>query len=498
MTTPPSPRLLGRGSWRESQRVASVLRKETVGGVLLLVAALIALVWANSPWADSYETLRDTRVGPSALHLDLTLGTWAADGLLAIFFFVAGLELKREFVAGDLREPRRAALPIAAAVGGMAVPALFFVLFNLGGPAGALQGWAIPSATDIAFALAVLAVISTHLPSALRTFLLTLAVVDDLLAIMVIAIFYTAALNVPALLLSLLPLAAFGYLVQKRIRSWWLLLPLAALTWVLMHESGVHATVAGVLLAFTVPVVRSTAAGGPDAGPGMAEHFEHLIRPISAGIAVPVFAFFSAGVAVGGLSGFAESLGDDIAIGIIVGLVAGKAIGITGATWLVSRFTRAQLDENLGWPDVVGLALLGGMGFTVSLLITELAYVDDPESFDHAKVGILFGTLLAALLAAVILRMRNRRYKQMYAAESRDVDQDGIPDAWDAVDDRVAQQPGQPATPPPGSTYAGGPLGDEDDAPPPAYETVDDEADHDPDWDGAPPPGRPARPFADG
>ena len=493
MSTPPSPRLLGRGSWPESQRVASVLRKETVGGVLLLVAALIALIWANSPWSDSYESLRDTRVGPSALHLDLTLGTWAADGLLAIFFFVAGLELKREFVAGDLREPRRAALPIAAAVGGMAVPALFFVLFNLGGPAGALQGWAIPSATDIAFALAVLAVISTHLPSALRTFLLTLAVVDDLLAIMVIAIFYTAALNVPALLLSLLPLAAFGYLVQKRIRSWWLLLPLAALTWVLMHESGVHATVAGVLLAFTVPVVRSAAAGGPDAGPGMAEHFEHLVRPISAGIAVPVFAFFSAGVAVGGLSGFAESLGDDIAIGIIVGLVAGKAIGITGATWLISRFTRAQLDENLGWPDVVGLALLGGMGFTVSLLITELAYVDDPESFDHAKVGILFGTLLAALLAAVILRMRNRRYKQMYAAESRDVDRDGIPDAWDAVDDRVAQQPGRAATPPPGSTYAGQPLGDEDDAPPPAYETVDDQADHDPDWDGAPPPGRTVR-----
>ena len=260
-----------------------------------------------------------------------------------------------------------------------------------------------------------------------------------------------------------------------------------------MHESGVHATVAGVLLAFTVPVVRSAAAGGPDAGPGMAEHFEHLVRPISAGIAVPVFAFFSAGVAVGGLSGFAESLGDDIAIGIIVGLVAGKAIGITGATWLISRFTRAQLDENLGWPDVVGLALLGGMGFTVSLLITELAYVDDPESFDHAKVGILFGTLLAALLAAVILRMRNRRYKQMYAAESRDVDRDGIPDAWDAVDDRVAQQPGRAATPPPGSTYAGQPLGDEDDAPPPAYETVDDQADHDPDWDGAPPPGRTVR-----
>ena len=447
MPSTSSNRLLSRGSWPETQRITGVLRKETVGGALLLVAALIALVWANSPWAGAYESLRDTRVGPSALHLDLTLGTWAADGLLAIFFFVAGLELKREFVAGDLREPRRAALPIAAAVGGMAVPALIFVLFNLGGAAGALDGWAIPSATDIAFALAVLAVISTHLPTALRTFLLTLAVVDDLLAIMVIAVFYTAALDVPALLLSLLPLAVFGVLVQRRIRSWWLLLPLAALTWALMHESGVHATVAGVLLAFTVPVVRSEAAGGPGAGPGLAEHFEHRLRPLSAGFAVPVFAFFSAGVAIGGLSGLAESLGDRIALGIVVGLVAGKAIGITGATWLVSRFTRAQLDEHLSWTDVVGLSLLGGMGFTVSLLITELAYVDDPESFDHAKVGILLGTVLAAGLAAVILRLRNRRYREMAAEERVDVDADGIPDVYEAPDDIGPAPSAQPRPP---------------------------------------------------
>ncbi|RBY93017.1 Na+/H+ antiporter NhaA [Blastococcus sp. TF02A-30] len=454
-----SPRLLGRGSWTEASRIASVLRRETVGGALLLVAALVALVWANSPWGEAYETLRDTRVGPASLHLDLTLGTWAADGLLAIFFFVAGLELKREFVAGDLRDPRRAALPVAAAIGGMAVPALLFVLFNLGGADGALRGWAIPSATDIAFALAVLAVISTHLPSALRTFLLTLAVVDDLLAIVVIAIFYTSDLSPVHLLLSLVPLAVFGFLVQKRVRSWWLLLPLAAVTWVLMHESGVHATVAGVLLAFTVPVARSEAAGGPDAGPGLAEHFEHRLRPLSAGVAVPVFAFFSAGVAVGGLSGLGASLGDSIAIGIIVGLVAGKAIGITAATYLVSRFTRAELDENLGWADVVGLALLGGIGFTVSLLITELAYGAESESYEHAKVGILAGTLLAAALATVVLRLRNRVYRQMALEETSDVDRDGIPDAWDTVDDRAA---------------------------------------HDPDWRGAPPPGRTVGPSADG
>jgi NhaA family Na+:H+ antiporter len=447
--------LLSRGSWAETRRVADILRKETVGGALLLAAAALALVWANSPWGAAYEALRDTRVGPASLHLDLTLGTWAADGLLAVFFFVAGLELKREFVAGDLREPRRAALPIAAAVGGMAVPALFYVLLNLGRDDDALRGWAIPSATDIAFALAVLAVISTHLPAALRTFLLTLAVVDDLLAIVVIAIFYTDDFSVSALLLSFLPLALFGLLVQKRIRSWWLLLPLAATTWVFMHESGVHATVAGVLLAFTVPVVRSEAAGGPAAGPGMAEHFEHRIRPISAGVAVPVFAFFSAGVAVGGLSGLTDSITDSVAVGITVGLVLGKAIGITGATWLVSRFTRAELDQSLGWPDVLGLSLLGGIGFTVSLLITELAFGMGTETYDDGKVGILTGTLLAAVLATVILRLRNRRYKRIYEDERADFDRDGIPDVYQR-------------------------------------ETVDDRAEHRPNWEGAPPPGRSA------
>jgi len=436
VTTPSAPpRLFSRGSWSENSRIADVLRKETVGGVLLMVGGLIALVWANTGWADSYEALRDTRVGPASLHLDLTLGTWAADGLLAIFFFVAGLELKREFVAGDLRNPRKAALPVAAAVGGMVVPALFYVLVNLGGEAGALTGWAIPTATDIAFALAVLAVISTHLPTALRTFLLTLAIVDDLLAITIIAVFYTAGLAVTPLLLALVPLALFGFLVQRRVRSWWLLLPLAAVTWVLVHESGVHATVAGVLLAFTVPVVRSDSAGGPDAGPGLAEHFEHRIRPISAGIAVPVFAFFSAGVTVGGLSGLGTALSDSVAIGIVVGLVAGKAVGITAATWLVSRFTRAELDEDLGWPDVVGLAMLGGIGFTVSLLIGELAFGAGSDRDEHVKVGVLAGTLLAAFLASVLLRLRNRRYKRMCEEESRDSDADGIPDVYQGAED---------------------------------------------------------------
>ena len=426
---PSNPRrLLGRGSWPEASRIAVILRRETVGGALLLIATVIALVWANTPIADAYESLRDTRVGPAALHLDLTLGQWAADGLLAIFFFVAGLELKREFVAGDLRDPRRAAIPIAAAFGGVAVPALIYLAFNAGGDGA--QGWAIPTATDIAFALAVLAVISTHLPAGLRTFLLTLAVVDDLIAITIIALFYTSELSPVPLLLALIPLGLFALLVQKRVRSWYLLIPLALATWALVHASGVHATVAGVLLGFMVPVLRSRKNGGPESGPGLAEHFEHRLRPLSSGFAVPVFAFFSAGVAFGGLQGLGDSLSDSVTIGIIVALVVGKAVGIFGATYLMARFSRAELDADLSWTDVFGLALLAGVGFTVSLLIGELAFGAGSPSDDHVKVGVLLGSLLAALLATVVLRRRNAVYRQICGEEERDDDHDGVPDVY--------------------------------------------------------------------
>ena len=426
----PAPGLFSRGTWPEARRVADVLRQETVGGALLLVATVLALGWANSPWTEAYTSLRDARVGPASLHLDLTVGAWAADGLLAVFFFVAGLELKREFVAGDLRDPRRAALPVAAAVGGMIAPAVLFVLVNRDTGGGALTGWAIPTATDIAFALAVLAVVGSHLPSALRTFLLTLAVVDDLLAITIIAVFFTTDLNPLVLLGALAPLAVFTLLVQRRVRAWWLRLPLAAATWTLMHASGVHATVAGVLLGFAVPVVRSERAGGPDAGPGLAEHFEHRIRPLSAGVAVPVFAFFSAGVAVGGLAGLGDALRDPIAAGIITGLVLGKVVGVFGATFVVSHLTKAELDDNLAWIDVLGLALLAGIGFTVSLLIGELAFGAGSERDEHVKVGVLAGSLLAATLATIVLRVRDRTYKRLHEAETADSDHDGIPDAY--------------------------------------------------------------------
>ncbi|BBZ30146.1 Na(+)/H(+) antiporter NhaA [Mycolicibacterium madagascariense] len=432
---PRSPRaLFARGSWAETSRISAILRKETVGGALLLLATVVALVWANSPWSASYTALGDLRVGTDALglHLDLSLRTWAADGLLAIFFFIVGLELKREFVAGDLRDPARAALPIAAAVGGMIVPAAIFVALTAHVGDGAVRGWAIPTATDIAFAVAVLAVISTHLPSALRTFLLTLAVVDDLLAITVIAVFYTDHIDVVALAAAVVPLSLFALCVQRRIRSWWLLLPLAFLAWVAVHQSGIHATVAGVLLGFTVPVLRSAAAGGPDAGPGLAEHFEHRTRPLSAGVAVPVFAFFAAGVSVGGFAGLTTALGDPIALGIVCALVVGKPVGVFATTRLLAAATRASLDAALRWIDVFGIALLAGIGFTVSLLIGDLAYGMDSGRDDHVKIGVLTGSVAAAVLASVVLSLRNRHYRAVCAEESQDDDHDGIPDVYES------------------------------------------------------------------
>ncbi|ANY09249.1 Na+/H+ antiporter NhaA [Pseudonocardia sp. HH130630-07] len=421
-TSPKSPRrLLPRGTWPEARRVADVLRAETVGGGLLVGAAVVALLFANSPWRGAYTGLAGFTLGPAALHLDLSLATWAADGLLAIFFFVVGLELKREFLAGDLRDPRRALLPVAAAVGGMIAPALIYVAINAGDP-DALAGWAIPTATDIAFAVAVLAVIGSSLPSALRMFLLTLAVVDDLLAITIIAIFYTDELSFGPLLLSLLPLGLFALAVHRGVRAWWLLLPLAAVAWALVHASGVHATVAGVLLGFAVPVLGRHGV--------LNERFEHTWRPISAGFAVPVFAFFAAGVSVVDGGGLGAALRDPVTLGIVAGLVLGKTIGVLGATWLVQRFTRAELSEDLGWWDLLGLAQLAGIGFTVSLLVGELAFGTGTPQDDHVKIGVLGGSLLAAVLATVLLRIRNGHHRRLAAAETRDDDGDGVPDVY--------------------------------------------------------------------
>ncbi|MEV4952274.1 Na+/H+ antiporter NhaA [Paenarthrobacter nitroguajacolicus] len=424
-------KVFSRSSYPEYRRILSILRTETVGGALLLAATVVALIWANSPAADGYFALRDVKIGYEPWHLDLSLGHWASDGLLAVFFFLAGLELKREFVAGELRKPARAVVPVAAAVGGVVVPALIYVLFNLGTAGETLKGWAIPTATDIAFALAVLAVINTHLPAALRTFLLTLAVVDDLIAIGIIAFFYSTGLQPLMLLAALVPLALFTFLVQKRIRSWYLLLPLALATWGFVHASGIHATVAGVLLGFAVPVLASGKKGEP--AEGLAEHLEHKLRPFSAGFAVPVFAFFSAGVALGGVDGMGAALRDPVALGIVAALVIGKAVGVFGTTFLVTKTTRASLDSSIAWIDLFGLALLAGIGFTVSLLIGELSFGAGSAHNDHAKVAILAGSLISALLAAVVLKARNRRYRQVQADEERDDDGDGVPDVFARV-----------------------------------------------------------------
>ena len=411
----------------ESIRVTEILRKETVGGILLVAFAAVALIWANSPWADSYFAIRDFEIGYEPWHLKLSLGAWAADGLLAIFFFLVGLELKREFVAGDLRSPSTAIVPIVAAVGGVAVPAVLYVSV-VGVSTTEAQGWAIPTATDIAFAVAVLAIIGSHLPSALRIFLLTLAVVDDLIAIGIIAIFYTESIEFVPLLLALVTIAVYGAIAQRfrqlfHVRpaaAWLILLPLGFLAWALMHASGIHATIAGVLLGFTIPVLHRKADRSEDAGPGLAEIFEHRFRPLSAGFAVPVFAFFSAGVAIGGPEGFASALTDPVLIGIVIGLVVGKPLGITAATWLITRIRRINLDPSLRWIDIAGVGVLGGIGFTVSLLVAELSFEEGSTHYDHGKVAILSASVLAAVLAAVVLGLRNRRYRKAEELDALD------------------------------------------------------------------------------
>ncbi|MBM4794410.1 Na+/H+ antiporter NhaA [Streptomyces sioyaensis] len=414
---------LGRMSLPERNYLADALRAETVGGILLLAAAVAALIWANT-LGGSYEAVRGFHLGPSALGLDLSIQHWAANGLLAIFFFVAGIELKRELVAGELRDPRTAALPVIAAICGMAMPAVvYFVVNSLGG--GSLQGWAVPTATDIAFALAVLAVIGTSLPAALRAFLLTLAVVDDLFAILIIAVFFTSTINFLALGLSVAGLLLFYVLLRRGVQGWYVYLPLAVVIWALMENSGVHATIAGVAMGL---MLRCTRREGETHSPG--EHIEHLVRPLSAGFAVPLFALFSAGVSLSG-GAIHEVFTRPETLGVVLGLVVGKTLGIFGGTWCAARFTKAQLNPDLKWPDVFAVASLAGIGFTVSLLIGELAFAENPVLTDEIKASVLIGSLLAAVFAGILLKLRNAKYKALCEDEERDEDQDGIPDIYE-------------------------------------------------------------------
>ncbi|MGC4813750.1 Na+/H+ antiporter NhaA [Micromonospora sp. DT228] len=361
-----------------------------------------------------------------------------AEGL-AVFFFVVGLELKREFVAGELRDRRRAALPVVAALGGMLLPALIYVAVVVAGGGTGLRGWAIPTATDIAFALAVLALVSSHLPQGLRAFLLTLAVVDDLFAITIIAVFYTADFHPVPLLAALAPIGLFAVLVRRGHTWWWALVPLATAAWALVHASGVHATVAGVLLGFTVPVLArhrtAGAAGTPTDDGGLAAHLEHRWRPVSAGIAVPIFALFAAGVTLRGTD-LGNLLTDPVVIAIVAGLVLGKSIGIFGSTYLLARFTRAELDEDITWSDLAGIALLAGVGFTVSLLIGDLAFGTGGTADDRVKVAVLLGSVVSAGLATMVLRRRNAAYRRVARRERLDADGDGVPDVYQRPADR--------------------------------------------------------------
>ncbi|MEN0021885.1 MAG: Na+/H+ antiporter NhaA [Microbacterium sp.] len=398
--------------------VRSTVRSDVTAGVLLLAATVAALILANSPASGWYAAIRDFTFGIPELHLELSVGAWAADGLLAIFFFVVGLELKEEFVAGRLRDPRAAALPIAAAAGGVVAPALIFLLFTAG-DADAASGWAIPTATDIAFAVAVIAVVGRFLPPALRVFLLTLAIVDDLIAITIIATVYTDTISLPWLALALLPLAGFAVAAQRGVRAWWILLPLALATWALIHASGVHATVAGVLLGFTVPVLPTRRArvridrGEPEpVWEGLAPHWADRWGVVATVFAVPVFAFFSAGVAIGGAEGLRSAFSDPLTLGIVVGLVAGKPLGILVTTFVLTRLPGLRLDPSLRWFDLTGMSFVAGIGFTVSLLVGELAYGSASVADEHVKIGVLTGSLVAAVLGGALLAISDRRARR--------------------------------------------------------------------------------------
>jgi Na+:H+ antiporter, NhaA family len=392
------------------RNLADTLRSERVGGALLLVGTVVALVWANV-WPESYAAVAETTVGPAALHLDLTLAQWATDGLLAIFFFVVGLELARELTVGELRHPGTAAVPIVAAVGGMLAPAAIYLAINLTADGGAPRGWAVPTATDIAFAVAVFAIVGRGLPLALRAFLLTLAVVDDLLAILIIGIVYTDDLDLVPLLLAVVSVAVFALLVRRTRAPAWLLVPLGLVAWAALHASGVHATLAGVALGLVVPASAEATrrARRLDALPdrSLAEHWEHVWRPWSSGVAVPVFAVFAAGVTLSA-GAVRDAFADPVAQGVALGLVIGKPLGIVGATWLVARFTRARLAPGVTWGDVLGVGLVGGIGFTVSLLVAELAFGPGSPHDEHAVLAILVASLVAALAGGAVLAARGR------------------------------------------------------------------------------------------
>ena len=404
--TPPTDPLLTQ---RVPRALVEFLRTEAASGVAVLVAAVVAVVWANSPWADAYHHLvelsADVDLGGTTPHL--TLDAVVNDLLMAGFFFLVSLEIKRELVGGELRSWRAASLPVLCAVGGMIVPAALYSAINAGRPGS--HGWGIPMATDIAFAVGALAVVSSRVPRSLKLFLLTLAVVDDLGAIVVIAVFYSSGVNAVALTIAVV-LVATVYGMRRAHVRWWpaYVVPVAGV-WLATHASGVHATIAGVALALTVSTRTAAAPVAPirrrfvadDPPSSAAERFEHALHPaVSFGI-VPLFALLNAGVALSG-DAFTAAGATPVALGVGVGLVAGKAIGITGAAWLAIRVGVSRRPEGTTWSHLVGASLLAGIGFTVALFVTNLAF-SDPALVAPAKVAILAASAVAAAAGTLTL-----------------------------------------------------------------------------------------------
>jgi Na+:H+ antiporter, NhaA family len=388
---------------RAVRRVLAPLREflhaEASGGLVLLAATVAALVWANSPLAGSYNDLWHAKltIGAGGLRISEDLQHWVNDGLMAVFFFVVGLEIKRELVVGELRDPRRAALPAVAAVGGVVLPALLFLALAHRGPEA--RGWGVPMATDIAFAVGVMAVLGARVSAGAKLFLLSLAIVDDIIAVLVIAVYYSEQVAVGWLAAGLVGLAATAGLVRLRLPGPLLypLLGLVALAvWVAVLESGVHATIAGVALGFVIPA-RAVH------GRSLLEQLEHRLHPVSSYGVVPIFALANAGVPLGAAA-LRTAVGSTAAWGIALGLVVGKPLGVVGASWAAMRLRLGTLPEDMTRRQLVGVGALAGIGFTVSLFIADLAYNPVPEvDANTAKVGILAASLVAGLLGALIL-----------------------------------------------------------------------------------------------
>ncbi|RUX20307.1 Na+/H+ antiporter NhaA [Mesorhizobium sp. M2A.F.Ca.ET.042.01.1.1] len=379
------------------ERPKSILREfldsEAAGGIILMVAAALALIVANSPLAETYFAVLHAYLGP------LSISHWINDGLMAVFFLLVGLEIKREMLDGQLSTWPRRVLPGIAAAGGMVVPALVYVLINRDNQA-ALSGWAIPTATDIAFALGVLSLLGSRVPASLKVFLTALAIIDDLGAVIIIALFYTSGLSLAYLAAAFAVIALLVVLNRMRAMRLWPYLLLGVVLWVLVLKSGVHATLAGVALALTIPLERFPGISH-DTEHSPLHRLEHGLHKLVPFLVIPIFGFANAGVSLGGLS-FA-ALVEPLTLGVAAGLVLGKLVGVFGSSALAIRLGLADLPVNAGWLHMLGISLLCGIGFTMSLFIGLLAFAADPALQDAVKVGILAGSLVAALLGAAVL-----------------------------------------------------------------------------------------------